>query len=974
MPHDMKNCILKICFVLFTSCFYNGIPVPAATIILTSDQQLSDLQDPDKKIDLSTGFDKRFASLREICEEAKKRGDKSLVIAFDEFFRQYREQSGTLRRLTPDMDEYVLKIKKISDFAARYNMGIGLSLLSPLDIGQGFVNRTGQSGRWLHYTVGVRDSRTGRFNVQLWRQLYWTNNKGKIPLKLKGAQAFAFKEKVIANGRYSVVNPADIQRIGAGVKIEFYDTTSIVPAWEPSSLASDVTLPIQRVNICHEGDNMLQGYDRVFVMLEYETPEMDYFRPEVPDFLNTMLEKYHKAGINLTSLYSDEMHIQQDWYYFNHHDNGQLSVRYMTKNMATEYASRYGSEYADMDKYILYFVYGPKIVLNSPFAVNNTQYVMGDSPEAIHRTILFRDRYYKMLNNKVVEIFIEAKKYGESLYKRELHNGAHASWAQSPTIDLWDVGNLKLEAYQYEYTPNFIWANTVQQAAAACYDYFKWGDYLQPTGNDFAECGWGDRDYYGAAMSASIGVLNKYPNAYAAFWGMPDAVAERKWAVNSAFGCSATPTIKAITENLHRDVNVLILYPMNLVAAEERFGSWMTQYAYANYITAEKLIELGKLNADGSIEIAGRKYSTLVTLFEVIPPPALLDMMKQMGGSGGRVIWFGPPPVLDNRGISCIEKWNALFGVTYTPSWFPGQVAPGKQVTFMNRFNKVPSQIILTDFLVDHIYPVTLNTGSELEAEVDGMPVGSRKITGKGGMYYFGFRPRDDQSASLGYESATLFSILSSTGAYPATGKFHDVNDNTEYVSRTSDYLTTHFPNGSTVIVRHYRTHRENWLDGFSRNDSLDRIALNENPLPTDQITLKDFRVNGHSVSYSGRLITAFNTDPDGRLTSFEGHQCKEVTVDGKHYQLSDKVQPTIVWTQPDALEAKNLKAIQKVYVEGEGKISIPVPDGITGIRAVTGNEGKGKQKIIPGSLKNNVVTLDLSKEMSGRWIFICER
>ena len=59
----------------------------------------------------------------------------------------------------------------------------------------------------------------------------------------------------------------------------------------------------------------------------------------------------------------------------------------------------------------------------------------------------------------------------------------------------------------------------------------------------------------------------------------------------------------------------------------------------------------------------------------------------------------------------------------------------------MNRFNKVPSQVILTDFLVDHIYPVTLNTGSELEAEVDGMPVGSRKITGKGGMYYFGFRP-----------------------------------------------------------------------------------------------------------------------------------------------------------------------------------------------------------------------------------------
>ncbi len=67
------------------------------------------------------------------------------------------------------------------------------------------------------------------------------------------------------------------------------------------------------------------------------------------------------------------------------------------------------------------------------------------------------------------------------------------------------------------------------------------------------------------------------------------------------------PTISAITDNLHRDVNVLILYPMNLVAAEERFGSWMTQYAYANYITAEKLLELGKVNADGFIEVNGQE-------------------------------------------------------------------------------------------------------------------------------------------------------------------------------------------------------------------------------------------------------------------------------------------------------------------------------------------------------------------------------
>ena len=40
----------------------------AATIILTSDQQLRDLQDPDKKIDMSTGYTPVFHSLREVCE------------------------------------------------------------------------------------------------------------------------------------------------------------------------------------------------------------------------------------------------------------------------------------------------------------------------------------------------------------------------------------------------------------------------------------------------------------------------------------------------------------------------------------------------------------------------------------------------------------------------------------------------------------------------------------------------------------------------------------------------------------------------------------------------------------------------------------------------------------------------------------------------------------------------------------------
>lgn len=939
-----------------------SIWVYPVTVILTSDKQLDDLTNPDKKIDLSTGLKKRFASLREICEEAQSRNDKSLVIAFDEFFRQYREQAGTVRSLTPDMDEYVSKIGLISAFAKTYGLGIGLSLLSPLDIGPGFVNKTGQSGRWLHYTTGVRDPGTGKFRVELWRQLYWTNNKGKIRIKLKGVKAWSFREKVINNGRLNVVRPEDIHPITSEIKMEMYDTTTIIPAWEPSSLASDVVLPVQRINLYQESNQEWKEDDRIFVVLEYETPEMDYFSPDVPGFLNDMLSKYHTRGINLTTLYSDEMHIQQDWYYFSHHDKGQFSVRYLTGNMAKAYAANYGNEYSDMDKYMLYFVYGPNSYLHSPYAITNTQYVMGETAEDIQRTVLFRDRYYKMLNNKVTDLFIEAKKYVERLYQRELSNGAHASWAQSPTIDLWDTGDQKLEAYQYEYTPNFIWSNAVQQASAACYDYFKWGEYLQPTGNDFAECGWLDRNYYGAAMATSIGVINKYPNAYAAYWGMPEQAKVRKEAINSAFGARANRAVDLMTGHVHRDVDVLILYPMNLVAAEERFGSWMAQYGYANYITSDKLLELGKLTGDGRIRIAEKTYSTLVAVFEPLPKDGLLNFMNDFADSGGRLIWFGPPPLLDDRGVNCSSQWTALFNAEYKHTAWQGKIAAGKMVSFEGRFKNVPQQTILTDFLVDRIYPVTPLHGAIKVAQTDGMTIGVESAQGKGRVFYFGFRPRDDQSASLGYEMRTLFEILDAAGAYPSSGKFPEINDNTEYVSRNTDYFTTRFPNGTTMIVRHYRTHRENWPDGFSRDPQVDNLCLLENPMPPDDVLLRNFKVNGHNVSFEGKLSVGFRLNGKQELIAFDGRNCNGITLDGKNYVFSDSPVERISFG-PENEEMTSYYLI----IRGEGKIRIPVGFAHAKKIQVTAPEKiKVAHRWVEGMLEVNI-----SREMSGKQLKI---
>ncbi|MBN1875338.1 MAG: hypothetical protein JXA33_14005, partial [Anaerolineae bacterium] len=176
-----------------------------AHIILVSDEQLLNLANtPDEAREKIFPQDPEPISLREHCRRSAARGATKLRVAFDYFF------GGSTRSLYPDTPAFQDALKKIHDVATEFGLGLEPSIISPLELGAGYREKTGESGRWMHYREGLRDPQTGTYSVQLWQHTRWCNNKGPTPVTLIGARVFAFREHRIPDTSFFAVDPATI--------------------------------------------------------------------------------------------------------------------------------------------------------------------------------------------------------------------------------------------------------------------------------------------------------------------------------------------------------------------------------------------------------------------------------------------------------------------------------------------------------------------------------------------------------------------------------------------------------------------------------------------------------------------------------------------------------------------------------------------------------------------------------------------
>jgi hypothetical protein len=156
-----------------------------------------------------------------------------------------------------------------------------------------------------------------------------------------------------------------------------------------------------------------------------------------------------------------------------------------------------------------------------------------------------------------------------------------------------------------------------------------------------------------------------------------------------------------------------------------------------------------------------------------------------------------------------------------------------------------------------------------------------RALPGGGTASFLGYRRRDDQSRSLGYETHNWFEVLDALGAYAGAG-------NMERISRTTDYLATRFPNGAVAIAPHLRLLEESWEGGFSRDPEADRKAMAANPPPSDALKLANFQLGPYRVTYDGSGAMSFRVDDAGALAAFAGNRTREITIDGRRTVFAD--------------------------------------------------------------------------------------
>jgi hypothetical protein len=926
---------------------------PDASLIIEDNRGYS----MEKKAFRDNRRDTKGDTLRKRLENFRDENASIVQVTYDFFF------GGTKRTLFPESEKTIQVYKIIHDLAKQYGLDFSASVSNPLDIGDGYVKDHSELGYSWHYHEGAIDPH-GNFSVKMTMQTQWSNNKGPVRLELDKVVIYAFKEDRVGDTAYFYVNPEEILNISSSGTLEIVGSEDI-------SKRGNGSVPVR---VMGRWEGVKSGYNRCLAVLVYKTRELDYFAPGALDYMKSILDIHAQSGISYQGFYSDEMHIQFDWDSNVHFAQTEVTTRYLTPNLAKCFSVAYGKEFEDFGKYLVFFSYHQHDFCNEERDLP-VQHILKPGVEGVYATWLFRKRYFELLNDVVVQLCIDIKRYAEEKFGNPVDAHGHATWKESPTLDK-NYPEMKWYSLRrddlfsrYDYHSEYVASSSVIEAIAGCYDYFRWNDYFTGGGTDHGEHGYGDRNYYSQAFGASLAVLNDDGRGYAGGWGSPEEVIKRQNAMGRIFGNGTFRGVgrDQFVQNLKtRITDVLAVYPLDLFYSEERFGSWMVQYGYCNYITEQKLLEYASVENDGTIKIKNRSYRALVFLYQSFLSQKTLKLLKQLVDNGGRLLWMATPPVGFWDEVGSLEDWKKLFGLKSLGEAARALALKDKKINFAREV-KTADMIIPTGMLPDFVYQAEAGDAKEI-AWLDGKPVGFEKRYSNGGhAVYLAFRARDDQSQSMGGDVSTLFDVLCYMGAYSA--------DSGEIRSRPASarLVTMRFPNGTVSITPHYRTFYERWDSLYGRDPQKDAEYLKGRVLPSLELDMDEEKLFGHTVTYKGSETLSYTLDDKGILSGFSGNK-NEITVDDKKYHLSD----TEGWICFAAIDPKYLepgiKSAMVVFLEKPGTLSIPNNLGKPALKGVVCKPNMlAPDQELPVIIKGDEITIGFNSTSAGKWAIIYE-
>ncbi|MGC9352405.1 MAG: hypothetical protein ACP5D9_01125, partial [Mariniphaga sp.] len=125
-------------------------------------------------------------------------------------------------------------------------------------------------------------------------------------------------------------------------------------------------------------------------------------------------------------------------------------------------------------------------------------------------------------------------------------------------------------------------------------------------------------------------------------------------------------------------------------------------------------------------------------------------------------------------------------------------------------------------------------------------------------------------------------------------------------------------------------------------------------------IELDNAAINGHRISYNGRLWMAFRTN-ENKLTAFIGNDCAQISIDGNVYRFSEQPLSKIVFIP----ETTGDRTVYHVQVTGTGNVKLPISVGKTSSKIKMGKQ------TIPVKASFEGIELKVDDSISGKWLTI---